>query len=290
MRSKKREITIPLMGGLGNQLFQFAAGNFVQKYHSRFPKFFIGSLSSSKNTPRVFMLGDLLDSDKKSQRKRIYFAACRVLSLIKPAIWVSERGFEDFPISRIANNTKVLLGYFQRSIYVDSVAPEILQSFSNSVTFKDLLQSPSKNNISVHIRFGDYMTNPQTKSVHGLTAMSYYVNAVNTLQITHEYDKIVVYSDDPDLAYDEFCSALGSSKVPIVLSNNSSEYEDLSNMASSKGIVISNSTFPWWAAWIGTQLHDCNVVAPRPWFATPSAADNNLLPDGWTVLDRELQP
>ena len=69
-----------------------------------------------------------------------------------------------------------------------------------------------------------------------------------------------------------------------------SELEDLAGMSASRGIVISNSTFSWWAAWIGTQLHECNVVAPRPWFATPSAADDNLLPDGWTVLDRELQP
>ena len=58
----------------------------------------------------------------------------------------------------------------------------------------------------------------------------------------------------------------------------------------SSSIVISNSTFSWWAAWIGSQLHECNVIAPRPWFATPTAADVNLLPVEWTVLDRELQP
>jgi hypothetical protein len=161
---------------------------------------------------------------------------------------------------------------------------------SNSAIFKDILLASPVNNIAVHIRFGDYLFDAQTKRVHGLSAMSYYVDSVKILQTTHKYDQIVVYSDNPQRAYSDFSRALGSSEIPITMIENSSEYEDLAGMASSKGLVISNSSFSWWAAWIGTQLHGCNVVAPRPWFANPTAADHNLLPKGWIVLDRELQP
>ena len=280
---------MPLMGGLGNQLFQFSAGLYLRKFMHRSPKFLISSLNSNGNTPRAFMLGDLISQESKCEYKRFYIAGVKILSFLVPSLWVSERDFGDFPIARVGRNTKVLLGYFQRSIYVDSVATDILNAMSNSVIFQDILLAPPVNNIAVHIRYGDYLIDPQTKRVHGLSAMSYYVNSVKLLQTTRKFDQIIVYSDNPQRAYSDFSRAFGSSEIPITMIENSSEYEDLAGMASSKGLVISNSSFSWWAAWIGTQLHGCNVVAPRPWFANPTAADDNLLPDEWTVLNRELQ-
>jgi len=290
MRSKDRTILIPIMGGLGNQLFQFSAGIHVQKFMRRTPKFSISTLTLSGNTPREFMLGDLINHDSKSGFNRLFFAAAKLLSFFIPSLWVSETDFGDFPISRVKNRTKVLLGYFQRFVYVDSVADEILHAMSRSVLFRDILLIPSVNNIAVHIRYGDYLLNTHTRRVHGLSAMSYYVASVKLLQSEHRYDQIVIYSDNPQKAFADFSEAFGFSEIPIVMNESSSEYEDLGGMASSKGLVISNSSFSWWAAWIGSQLHECNVIAPRPWFANPTAADENLLPSRWTVLERELQP
>jgi hypothetical protein len=65
---------------------------------------------------------------------------------------------------------------------------------------------------------------------------------------------------------------------------------DFSLVQNSRYLIIPNSSFSWWAAWIGTHLHECDVVAPRPWFAVLSPADENLVPKNWTVLNRELQP
>lgn len=290
MATLNRTIIIPLMGGLGNQLFQFAAGLHLRKFSSKHVKFSPSGLLIAKNTPRSFMLGDLPKKSDLTLRGRFSIAILKIASLVFPTIWVSERDLHDFPLSRVTKATKVLFGYFQRHDYVDSVSTELIRAMSQSNTFRPLVSQTEKNDIAVHIRFGDYLSNSETKKFHGLSAMTYFVNAVNHLQSRHKFDRIVIYSDDLCKAHSDFTEAFGPSEIPVVAEESLSELDDLAGMSASRGIVISNSTFSWWAAWIGTQLHDCSVVAPRPWFATPTAADHNLLPNGWTVLDRELQP
>ena len=289
MSAKRRTVIIPLMGGLGNQLFQFAAGLYTKKFTFNDVKFSLDGLLVAENTSRSYMLGDLLQQSDVAVRRRLFFAILKLGSFIFPSIWVSERELSDFPLARVTNSTKFLIGYFQRHDYVDSVAAEIIQSMSHSDTFRSVVLATANNDIAVHIRFGDYVNNLKTKKFHGLTAMSYYLDAVKHLQSIHTYDKIVVYSDELSNAFSEFTEAFGPSEIPVIASESSNELEDLAGMSSSRGLVISNSTFSWWAAWIGSQLHECNVVAPRPWFANPSGADDNLLPDDWTVLSRELQ-
>lgn len=290
MAAKKRAIVVPLMGGLGNQLFQYAAGIHVRKFTKKHTFFSQSGLLNTKNTPRSYMLGDLLKSSDTDNRGRFTLAVFKLASFVVPSIWVAERDLSDFPLERVSKTTKILLGYFQRLDYVDSVAAELIQAIRHSSQFGNLATTVSTNDIAVHIRFGDYFTSPETKRFHGLTAMSYYVDGVNHLLTVDSFDRVVIYSDDPIKAYSDFTQAFGSREIPVVLSARAGEIKELASMSSSKGLVISNSTFSWWAAWIGTQLHECHVVAPRPWFARPSAADDNLLSNRWTVLDRELQP
>jgi hypothetical protein len=278
------------MGGLGNQLFQFAAGIYLSKFSSKEVRFSVFGLLLLKNTSRTYMLGDLLKQSDVTARGRIKMAVIKLVSFLFPSVWISENDLSDDPLSRVTNATKVAIGYFQREKYVDSVATELIQSMSQSNTFRSLISEREYNEIAVHIRIGDYLSNSDAKKFHGLSAMTYFVNAVNHLQSFHRYDKIVIYSDDLSKAYSDFTEAFGPNDTPVVGSGGSSELEDLAGISASRGIVISNSTFSWWAAWIGTQLHTCDVVAPRPWFANPSPADDNLLPDRWMVMSRELQP
>jgi hypothetical protein len=289
MLLNNHKITIPLMGGLGNQLFQFAAGIYLSKFSSKEVRFSVFGLLLSRNTARSYMLGDLLKQSDITARGRVNMAVFKLMSLLFPSVWISEKDLSDDPLSRITSTTKVSTGYFQRKQYVDSVATELIRSMSQSNTFGSLISARVDNEIAVHIRIGDYLSNSDAKEFHGLSAMTYFVRAVNHLQSVHRYDKIVIYSDDLGKAYSDFTEAFGPNETPVVASGGLSELEDLAGISASRGIVISNSTFSWWAAWLGTQLHACDVVAPRPWFAIPSAADDNLLPDEWAVISRELQ-
>ena len=108
--------------------------------------------------------------------------------------------------------------------------------------FAAVIPKTPKDEIAVHMRYGDYAKNITTKQAHGLTATSYYVHAVQLLLKSEKnYKKIVIYSDEPKHALAEFAEAFGKFEIPVVASEFSSEYEDLREMASSSGIVISNS-------------------------------------------------
>ena len=284
-----QKLTIPLMGGLGNQLFQYAAGVNSQVYSSKKPEFLVSNKKVFNNTQRKFMLGDLINKDEVMYLGRLKFILLILLTKIKASVWIQEKNEGDFPLERVTGRTRILVGYFQKRIYVEPVASEILNAMSNSSLFKKVVSTPTKNDIAVHIRLGDYVSEPAAKRSHGLSNIEYFVRAVALLQAKHDYNKVVIYSDDSQAAYTEFVNAFGRSKIPIIISSGTNEYEDLAGISSSKGIVISNSTFSWWAAWIGTHLHDCVVIAPRPWFSKPSKADDHLLLDSWIVIDREIQ-
>ena len=289
MRKRDQLLLIPFMGGLGNQLFQYAAGIYSHKFLSKKSKYFYGIGGIPTNTDRAFMLGDLLRENEIEHLGRRKYILLIVLTKLKLPIWVQEKNESDFPIERLTRKTKILVGFFQKRIYVEPVATEILAAMSTSSLFNKVVSAPTKSDIAVHIRLGDYASKPTARHAHGLSEMTYFVDAVRVLQSKRDYDNIVIYSDEAQTAYAEFVNVFGTSSTPITVSSGTNEYEDLAGISSSKGIVISNSTFSWWAAWIGTHLHNSTVIAPRPWFSKPSAADEHLLLESWIVLDREIQ-
>ena len=310
MKSHKNNsiIHIHLKGGLGNQLFQYSMGLYLSKFFNKRVLYLdqglmqeplskeLQKLPNSPNefdfkTKRNYMLGDLIDSNSKSNLTRAQFILIRWLSFLFPALFVIEYTPPDLTEFRITESTKILVGYFQRHDYVCAMKTELLSAFKKSTLFAGLIPSVSNSDIAVHVRYGDYSRSPHTKHHHGLTAIEYYVQAVQILLNSSEkFQKIVIYSDESQRAFKEFVKEFGGCDIPIVTSGVSNEYDDLRGISHSKGIVISNSTFSWWAAWIGHHSIGSHVVAPKPWLAKPSVFDKNLIPDGWTVLDRKIQP
>lgn len=280
-----KSIHIPLFGGLGNQLFQFSMGLYLTKYFDRVACW-TDLIFKSHWTNKI---SSLVDCNSKTNFTRFDFIMVKFLSLLYPTLIIHENGSSDIPVFRIKKSSRLVVGYFQRYEYVDAVKSELLTALKKSEQFSALVPTASNDEIAVHIRRGDY-AQESVKQVLGLTEMSYYAQGVRLLlKSTESYKKIVIYSDESQQALLEFVKEYGKSDIPIVASSFSNEYDDLGAMARSKGIVMSNSTFSWWAAWIGFNTVGSLVVAPRPWLATPSAADKNLVIDKWLVLDRVIK-
>ena len=134
--------------------------------------------------------------------------------------------------------------------------------------------------VALHIRRGDYLKATQFHTA--LWATDYYKKAVELFP----NDKFMVFckdNQDPqvDAADKEWCREFMADLVGdrFVMAPNEEETEDLNTMASCKSLIGANSSFAWWAAFLGN--HD-KVVFPRQWF-TDGMQRTDLLPE-WTTL------
>jgi hypothetical protein len=135
------------------------------------------------------------------------------------------------------------------------------------------------NSVSLHVRRGDYVTDPSAAAVHGTCDLGYYRSAVeHVARATGAQPVLFVFSDDPDWV----AANLDLPQEMHLVRNNdaSTNYEDLRLMSACRHHVIANSSFSWWGAWLDPRS-DAITVAPRRWFAagTPDARD--LVPERW---------
>lgn len=218
-------LTVELIGGLGNQLFQLA---------------FL--LYASKITNNLYFLDNLI-SPQTNHSSEQYFET--LLIKWKPNFFEKnvknihilkenpKMLFEDWKkkIDSIKGDIK-LSGYFQRFDYVDLIRDE----FISKLTFDEsiLNKYPDiQNNFFIHIRGGDYLNNP----LHFINLTSYYNKCIKY----HENEKFIIFTNDILYAKNTF---------PNIAIIQESEVNSLYLMSKSKGCICSNSTFSWWGAYL----------------------------------------
>jgi len=285
-----KPIVVPLMGGLGNQLFQIAAGLNVGKIYHREVIYSPALLMSSRIrnvTPRNFESHSFLKNEEIGQI-RFLPERLKVTGTLFRRSLVKETDLFDTSIERVTPETHYLMGYFQRFSTVTAVTEELLNRFAIVSETLPTDNSNLSEALAVHIRCGDYRTNAHTKKFHGLTAMSYYLDGISRLTQRADYSNIVIFSDEPNFAMNEFLQHYSGPLVVRTADYAESPISDLLAMSSAKGLVMSNSTFSWWAAWLGGQKQALNVIAPCPWFAQESAAEDQLYGPNWERINRNL--
>jgi len=122
----------------------------------------------------------------------------------------------------------------------------------------------------IHVRRGDYL-NRGTKEFHGMLSAEYYQAAIDRIKTRVPGIRFDVFTDDPDMR--EFMG------YPVVSTGD--PHLDLHTMAKYDHAILANSTFGWWAAWLGEAK---NVVAPKQWFADPKIDTSDLIPERWVRL------
>lgn len=302
-------ITLSLMGGLGNQMFQYAAGKALAERHR------VGltlDLNGFKNDAlRSFLLDELKVPEAASA-----IAAARQTAEpanhYKRSVWrqridrLLRRGglpqlaqspddyrepfFHYDPAFEKLGPNASLFGYFQSERYFRSIAEPLRGWFSpreplspGAAHMRDRIQrSPLA--VSLHVRRGDYL-NAGTAEVHGILGEPYYRQALDRLkaEIGDEAD-LFVFSDDPAAA-ERLLSFVPSSRLVPVSGHPERPWEDMALMAHCRHHVIANSSFSWWGAWLNP-ASDKVVIAPRAWFAANELAKRDtkdLYPKGWLL-------
>lgn len=281
-------IQIPIMGGLGNQIFQFCAGKFLELQFGRKvvynPRLLEGNQFQGKITKRNFEIYEMIDQNSLDL-KSIQLPGLKIKSLIAPNIHVWEKDVYDFAIARVTKNTKSVVGYHQHAKMIELIWPEIQEDFAKHAMLRKSLSGNVIEQVAIHIRLSDNLTNPRSIKFHGLTHQSYYFDAIEKLMTETNFPKrIKIYSDTPHLVSD-IAEKLQERYNIETLRNTEPNY-DFTEMSRSSHLIINNSSFSWWAGWLASKNFEAKVVYPKPWYAKIEHKELPIYVNSWIPVYR----
>lgn len=242
------------MGGLGNQLFQIAAGYAHCRRNGLELKVSAGTQGGR---------GTYWDSFLHKVRA----------SIGNPGAGCYHE--PHFHYSGIAPAVRGLIGYFQSSKYFADYADEIRALFDPTDAIKERVRSKYADLIAdescvvLHIRRGDYVALPK---FHCILNPDYYARAV--AKQGSATSRLIVFSDD--IAW---CSSLPF-LANATFVDEPADHDALYLMSQFSKFVISNSSFSWWASWLSTKPDKC-VIAPDRWFGPDGPQDFQDIYEPW---------
>lgn len=293
MKSIKDEprLLFELSGGLGNQLFQFYAGKKLQREQD--PVYSVSpyqSLMVSQGLTK-FNIGDLRLIQRKHKSKvsnfiyRIFRYLLRHSSIFRKiilkctGIYQSQMvGFDKhFPEK---HKVTQVFGYFQSYLYVpEEINDRGLQLENPSKEISDLSRELTLvDPIVIHFRGGDYRGLVES---FGILSSNYYRDAVELILRQVPRKEIWLFTNDSDLAE----QILGDMPFQINRKFSDSDFsseETLFLMSQANQIVISNSTYSWWGAYMRGKRK--LVVAPTKWYRNMEDP-NHLIPQNWIRVE-----
>ena len=302
-------VTVSLIGGLGNQMFQYAAGKALAERHGVPLILDISGFDSYEL--RAFLLDRLRVPEaaaaahgESGRPPRANFARAKWMGRIDRALGrlglpklasspneYREPHFHYDPAFEALGPQARIFGYFQSERYFRGIATSLREAFrpreplSGSAAAALARIEASRLPISVHVRRGDYL-NSATKEVHGILGEAYYGEALARLEASVGPEaELFVFSDDAAAA-EQMLNFAPKSRLVHVRGDPKRPWEDMALMARCRHHVVANSSFSWWGAWLNTSS-DKVVVAPRAWFAPNISKKTNmadLYPPGWIMV------
>lgn len=284
-----------LIGGLGNQMFQYACGTAVsirtkQPLRIATDQFQNYTLHNGFELQRVFHVDTPIATDtelkdmlgwQSSTRFRYLFVrpftrwSCSKRCCIEPH-------FQYWPAIRDWTGPAYMHGYWQSEQYFSDVADRVRQAFRFRQSWDDAdlavrLKMGLQPSASLHVRRGDY-TSAKNQSMYAQCDIGYYQTAIQLLRKRVPDVKIFAFSDDPDWVISQLVPKFG--EMEIVRHNTGMRSaNDMRLMSSADHHIIANSSFSWWGAWLNPDP-DKIVIAPKSWFVD-GKKDTDLIPSSW---------
>ena len=268
----RKQVEIFLLGGLGNQLFGWAAGFSLAK------KLECGlTINISQLSTRSLSIPDhILNEIEVSRDRSLYYESNSKLLKqflrnvpFSTSYFEKEYEFED-RFNKISRPVK-LYGYFQSNKYFADFNSEILRILNDEINYrsdaKEVRARLPDRFISIHFRRGDYVNN---SDFHPLATKEYYESALLHLRNLGIDYKIVVFTDDDSLAREVF-------PTDLILSQNvlREPFDNMYLMSKGEAIVGANSSFSLWAGFLlSAQGGTC--IFPNRWFG--GSGMENLTP------------
>lgn len=294
---------VNISGGLGNQMFQCAFAMalklhfpdecvFIDTHHYKvnfLKKFRNINLHNGFEVADIFPRFPLQVADKESIRNVTYYIPNYWLSRCvrkflpkKKTEYLEKRNFVyDTNVWNVSGNT-YYEGYWQALGYISDIRKQISKIYSfpsiNHYSQKVLSQILASDSVGIHVRRGDYLKDPD---FGGICGERYYSRAIALFLSDENKHTFFVFSNDIEWCKSHFEELLFNQNIIYVDGNmgNESMY-DMYLMSQCHNLIIANSTFSWWGAFLNDK--GGSIIAPSPW------VDRDVQPDiyepSWRII------
>ena len=275
-----KSVTITLLGGLGNQMFQYAIGRALS-IRLGLPLVLDLSmlrLRTDAYIARDYELGCFRLSGQRVRDLPVWLARAGtnvsrwlVSQGISSVQHIQERGVQFQPEVLEVRGACRLEGYWQSECYFAPVSKQLRADFTilpapdpRSVECAARIRDVAS--VGLHVRRGDYLTHPNCAAFHSVCPKDYYDAALqHVLERLGPAVELFVFSDDMEWTRENIRYPLPTTYVDW---NATCGYEDLRLMSACRALIMANSTFSWWGGWLNPRP-DRLVIAPRQWFQAP---------------------
>jgi hypothetical protein len=296
------EIVVRQISGLGNQLFQYAAGRYYAQRYGATMRMVLepAKRAFSHGHPRPFLLSQFAILSPVSEIRpweQIVLSTQRPLAPLRALMrrasgsqvyWetLAERYtfIEDLPVEP-GTRTLYLAGYWQTyeiaEVLGSGLRAELALRRQPEGRDLEMLRRirEARSAVSLHVRRGDYAL-----AAEGNIAlpMEYYKRAIARACERIDEPTFFVFSDDMEFARANLPDGLKT--VFVDHNDHWTAPEDLRLMSSCRHHILANSTFSWWGAWLNAN-DDKVVLAPRQWHLSAESYYPELMPPSWELLD-----
>lgn len=302
-------IYIRITGGLGNQLFEYAAAKYLQlrknddelvldisEYNrNRLRMFALGRFEIAKynkqNINRVsrynqdwhvrvlYKVIDLVNKQNDVHKKILLE---KQLKYPLQSLGIIRNSFSNDQYSKalLRNRNIYMSGYFQSEDFFPGIRGILLNELQIKETITQEKQTfldeiKKTNSVCIHVRLGDYKKN----KLHMVCTKTYYRNAVNVMKRKYQNAKFFVFSDEIDTVKAEY-GLFGDEFEYEPLGCR--DYEVLELMKNCNHFIMSNSSLSWWAQYL-CRFENKTVIAPDIWF-NDTAYSTKMYQKGWIIL------
>lgn len=292
---------VNIIGGLGNQMFQYAFAVALQKHYSKEEilidtqhfKYLFFKQYKSCNLHNGYELNKLFPNAtiKAALRDQLvtvtryipnYFISRinRKLLPHKVSEYIEAHNYIYYPEVFEKDYSCYYEGYWQSANFFKDCVTEVQYAFTfplpNEYNLRIKEEITNCNSVGIHIRRGDYLSDPEYK---GLCELDYYQRALQEIGIEGKH--FFIFSNDISWCKVNIISLLNSAPVSFVEGNTGKDSAwDMYLMSLCDELIIANSSFSWWGAFLNKKSK--KIVAPKKWINRDYEADVYL--DNWIKI------
>jgi hypothetical protein len=302
-------IVVKVKGGLGNQLFQYAAALQLSQIYNNKVLLDLSFFNDEKfkvhfKLDRFSIQYDESSVLNKAVKPSFFSSRIRKILFYKtnffphPDSNVINGDALPYPIKKLSSLNKnewfLLDGWLQRIDYFESIRTLLSEKiwlkheFAINDSQSELIRN--SNSVAVHVRRGDMAVNPNFNNL----GQDYYEKAIDEVSRFCINPHFFVFSDEPEKVKDLFSNV--KSPVTFITAQSESlgyygtkgDYIDFELMRLCKHFIIANSTFSWWPAYLAQTKGEI-VVAPAVWYKNNLLQSNflksGLLQKEWKIIE-----